>query len=206
MGVKKCIVTKIPLPWRCSTTRQLLICQYGIKVGLNPALQEQESLQNSLMKKILLLTVSILYIIGCQKNDFINQVSFKMNGELIICNESISSNESDNWGYSILDLYGEFDYNSDNFHPEYIQITLDPFDENKREYPIGPSDETCIKIHLNKNGSNNYFAHASGVIIIEELSPSHIKGTFECIAQPDYAGGIGPLTITEGKFNMSRDE
>lgn len=154
--------------------------------------------------KAIYLSVVILSIIGCGKDDFENSVSFKIDGEQYIGNYT-SFSTSDNWGYLILDIYSEFDFNPDGFHPEYIQITLHPFDEMKSEYPI--EGQNSIFMYLNKNDGISYLAYpGNGIFIIEESSDSHMKGSFECILSPLGANSGSPLiTITEGKFNLKRE-
>lgn len=155
------------------------------------------------MNKILIQTVVILSITGCQKNDIENLVSFKLDGEQYICNSDASYNESHNWGYPILDVYGEFDFSPDGFHVEYIQITLNPFDETSNEYRIDSGNS--IIMHLQSNDGTTYLANAgSGLVIIEELSEARIKGTFNCIATP-LDTGSGSITITEGKFDLKME-
>lgn len=158
---------------------------------------------NSIHKSIY-LSVVILSITGCGKVDFENSVSFKIDGEQYIGNYT-SLSTSDNWGYTILDIYSEFDFNPDGFHPEYIQITLRPFDEMKSEYPI--EGQNSIFMYLNKKDGISYLAYpGNGNFIIEESSDSHMKGSFECTLSPSGANSGSPLiSITEGKFNLKRE-
>jgi hypothetical protein len=142
---------------------------------------------------------------GCQKDDFENLLSFKMDGVQYVCNSNIYYNESNFKGYPILDLYGELDFNPDGLHVEYIQITLDPFDENMSEYPM--NNGNSIYMYLQKGDGIAYLAYpGNGKVIIEEISDSRIKGTFECIASPlGSSTGSGKIMITEGKFNFKRE-
>jgi len=181
--------------------RKILIYQYYLKFDLNLSLYEQELLQLIYMKNIIFLMVILLSIVGCQKDDAENQISFKKDGEQIICNASILSNESlGNNGYPVLDLYGEFDFHPDGLHVEYIQITLWHFDEIKREYPIGIQVGSSISMYLQRKGDIPFYA-VSGIVIIEELTDSYVKGTFECMELP----GSESITITEGKFYLKRE-
>jgi len=156
------------------------------------------------MNKIVILALVILSITGCQKDDFENLISFKMDGVQYICNSNVISNESNNWGHPILDLYGEIDFNPDGIHVEYIQITLDPFDENISEYPMNNGNR--IYMYLQKGGGTAYLTHpGNGIVIIEEITGAHIKGTFECVASTLDPAGSGNIMITEGKFNLKRE-
>jgi hypothetical protein len=159
------------------------------------------------MKNLIFLTTIILSIVGCQKDGVENQLSFKLEGEQYICNSWGGSNESTFQGHPTLNLGGEFNYNHDGLHPEYLQITLWQFDEIKREYATDPWDGSSFIIFINRNGGTSYVANGpnSGIVIIEELTASYIKGTFECKAISYGPGVLDSIAITEGKFNLNRD-
>jgi hypothetical protein len=155
--------------------------------------------------KAIYLSVVILSIIGCGKNDFENSVSFKIDGEQYIGSYAELS-INDVWGLdSILDLYCEFDFNPDGLHPEFIQVTLSPFDEMKSEYPIEGQHSIFMYIN-NPDGISYSDDPGNGIFIIEESSASHMKGSFECVLSPLGAHSGSPvITITEGKFHLKRE-
>ncbi|HEY3385882.1 MAG TPA: hypothetical protein VGK46_05190 [Saprospiraceae bacterium] len=157
------------------------------------------------INKAIYLFVVILSIIGCGKDDFENSISFKIDGEQYIGSYAELS-INDVWGLdTILDLYCEFDFNPDGLHPEFLQITLSPFDEMKSEYLI--DGQNRIFMYLHKNDGISYSANpGTGIFSIEESADSKMKGSFECILSPLGANSGSPvLTITEGKFNLKRE-